>query len=105
MESLLSLQYDDPLLEPVTGDDDDVPNGMMHTQTRDAFTISWVIYTSDNNGQSINSFPAIRDHEMFDELEKNQNFTDIPDNLKLISLRVTHPLGTDSHMVFVKSDV
>lgn len=105
METLLSLSYDDALLEPVTGDDDDIPQGMLHTQTRDAYTITWVVYTSDHNGDQINQFAAIRDNALFDELEKNQVLRDIPDNLKVISLKVSHPLGTDSHMVFIKSDV
>ena len=104
METLLGLPYDDALLEPVKGDDGLNVGGLMHTLVRDAYTIKWVVYTSDNNGENINSFVNIRDDSLFDELEKNQNLVDIPDNLKVVSLQVSHPMGTNNHLVFVKPD-
>jgi hypothetical protein len=105
METLLSLPYDDPLLEPVKGDDGSVGGGMIHTATQGSYTLSWAVFTADNNGENINSFAAIRDEQLFDDIDKAQNLQDIPENLKVISLQAAHPLGQNSHLVFLKANL
>lgn len=105
METMLSLPYDDPLLEPIKGDDGSIGGGMIHTDTQGPYSIRWAIFTSDNNGESINNFNTVKDDQLFDQLDKNQNLQDIPDNLKAISLQVSHPSGQVSHLVFLKANL
>ena len=117
-ESLISGLYDDPELEPPYGagapidplepvdyEDGSLPGGFIHVDTQGPYTIKWVVYTSNNNGQKINDFASIKDDPMFDGVNKNQQLKDIPANTKVISLQVSHPQGQRSHLVYIKSNV
>jgi hypothetical protein len=118
IESLISDLYDDPALEPPYGvgaeidplepvdyEDNSLPGGFIHVVTEGPYTIKWVVFTSDHNGKSLNDFATIKDDEMFEGLDKNQNLRDIPVNTKVISLQVSHPQGQKSHLVYLKANV
>jgi hypothetical protein len=118
VEGLISSLYDDPALDPPYGpgadidpleqvdyEDQSLAGGFIHVVTEGPYTIKWVIFTSDHNGMKINDFASISNDEMFDEIDKNQNFKDIPVNSKVISLQVSHPKGEKSHLVYIKANV
>lgn len=119
IETLITSQYDDPAFEPpsysgggtidpleqVNCKDNSMPNGLIHELQEGPYTLRWVIFTSDNNGQNINNFSDIRDNEMFDHVDKTQVLQDIPENAKLISIYVSHPSGEYSQYAFVKSNI
>jgi hypothetical protein len=118
VEGLVANLYDDPALEPPYGpgadidpleqvdyEDQSLGGGFLHVATEGPYTIKWVIFTSDHNGMNINNFANIKNDEMFERIDKNQNLKDIPDNTKVISLQVSHPNGQKSHLVYIKSNV
>jgi len=107
MEMFTSLPYDDPELnaandplEPVNT----TPAGF-HQETRGPYTVTWVVFTSAQNGKTINDFGSIKNLLMFDGVEKTQQFKDIPSNTKLVVVNVSHPRENNTRFVFVKSDV
>lgn len=106
MEMFTSLPYDDPELnasndplEPVNT----APAGF-HQESRGPYTITWVVFTSVQNGKTINDYAKIKDLTMFNNVKKTQQFKDIPDNTKLVVVHVAHPRENDTRFVFVKSD-
>lgn len=117
LEFLITSLYDDPALGPACGAGDDIDpletvdcggtqaGGFIHQQAQGPYTIKWVVFTSDHNGQRINDFANIRDDSMFDNVNKTQQLRDIPNNTKVISVNVSHPTGEASQFVLLKSDI
>lgn len=106
LERVNSWLYDDPSLaaavdplEPV----DSFPAGF-HQETQGPYTITWVVFTSAQNGQNLNAYALIRDLPMFDGVNKTQLFQDLPVNAKLVLMHIAHPRENGESFVFVKSN-
>ncbi len=118
LEMLVNSPYDDPTMEPPYGAGDQIdpleqvnckdnsrPNGIIHERVEGPYTIKWVVFTSEHNGRRINDYSAIRDDPMFERVDKTQILRDIPDDAKLVSIHVSHPLGQATQYAYVKANL
>ncbi len=108
-EQLMAVPYDDPdldasqdPLEPIntfTGTADGI-----HTATEGPYNVSWAVFTSTQNGQSLQAL-GLNTNSMFDKVATTQNFTDIPSNSKLVLVHVAHPIGDAARIAFIKPNI
>ena len=103
VERLNAMPYDDPNLGPAN---DPLEPGRLHEETQGPYTITWAVFTSAHNGQSLNGVLSAADvsRPLFSGVNKTQLFRGIPDNVKLVVVHVAHPRENGERFVFVKSD-
>lgn len=103
VERLNAMPYDDPNLAAA---DDPLEPGRLRSTTQGPYTITWAVFTSAHNGQSLNGVLPVADvsKPIFNGVIKTQQFRDIPDNVKLVVVHVDHPRVNGESYVFVKSD-
>ncbi len=106
LEVLVDAPFDDPELDsaadPLEPVESAAGNGI-HSAIEGPYQISWVVFTSNQNGKSLSSL-GIANEKMFEGVDVTAHLQDILPNTKLILVHVSHPKGNEAHLLFLKPD-
>jgi len=97
-EKLLRLPYNDARLNTVSS----VAGGLINQQIEGPYTVTWAVFSSAENSAKINDFAAIRNNPMFAKVNKTNTLANLSANSKMVMVHVSHPLGQEARVVFIK---
>ncbi len=99
-ENLLKLPYDDSNLDTVDS------LTALKQQAEGPYTVTWAVFDENMNTNTINSLPAaIVNNAIFSLSNKAQVLGNIPPNTKIVMVNVTHPLGENARLTFIKPNI
>lgn len=102
VEMLMRQAYDDPDLDSVSS----AGGSLIHRSIGGPYNVSWAVFSSAENGSSINSYgAAFAGDPMFASVDTAQNLTGLSANAKFVMVYVSHPLGEVSRVTFLKPNI
>lgn len=101
VEDLMCLSYNDTRLDTVSS----VAGGLIRQNTEGPYTVTWAVFSSGENGTSINSYANIQNNAMFANVDTAQLLLNLQANAKVVMVNVTHPLGEEVRVVFIKPNI
>ena len=100
-EELMSLPYNDPQLDTVGS----AAGGLIKQQTEGPYTVTWAVFSSAENGAKINDYATIQNNPLFARANKTKVLANLGTNSKMVMIHVSHPLGQEARIVFIKPNL
>ncbi len=102
VEDLMRTAYGNSDLDSIST----LGGAALKTKTEGPYTITWAVFSSTENGTSVGAdYGVYAGEPIFQYSDNTQVIDNIRANTKLVMVNVTHPLGENARLVFLKPNI